>query len=82
MRVFHYITGEEVKVGDYVREVGRDYRVIEIIQPGSETAESCDCAEGGVRTSMDLSGTRGNVLWEPPDGACWEDLEFLRRQSE
>jgi hypothetical protein len=81
MRAFHYWSGEEVKVGDYVREVGRAGRVIEIIQPGSETAMCCDCAEGGVRTSMDMSGTKGNVLWEPPDGACWEDLEFLGRHS-
>ena len=81
MRVFRYASGEEVRVGDHIREVGRDGRVIEIIQPGSETAIACDCVEGGVRTSMDLSGSSGNVLWEPPDGDCWEDLELIDRAS-
>jgi len=79
MRVFHYISGEEVKIGDYVREVGRDGRVSRIIQPGSKDALDNGCLEGGMITSMDMNGTIGNSLWEPPDGDCWEDLEFIRR---
>ena len=82
MRVFHYMSGEEVVIGDYVREIGcRDGRVVQIIQPDSEDAEILDCPEGGVVTAMDMSGTIGRAVWEPPDGDCWEDLEFIRRGS-
>ena len=81
MKIFHYITGEEVKIGDRVREVGREGRVTEIIQPGSDMAISYDYTEGGVRTEMDWNGEIGYAIWEPPDGDCWEDLEFIERSK-
>ena len=73
------MSGEEVRIGDYVREVGRDLRVVEIIQPDTEAALIYGCLDGGMVTAMDMSATLGRAVWEPPDGDCWEDLEFIRR---
>ena len=81
LKAFHYMSGEEVKVGDRVREVGRCGLVTEVFQLGSDSALGSDSPEGGVRVVMDWDGKKSNVLWEPPDGDCWEDLEFLGRSS-
>jgi hypothetical protein len=77
MKVFRYTSGEKVKVGDRVREAGRVGFVEEIIQPGSDMS----CLKGGVCTMMDWGGTQGNVMWEPPDGEHWDELEFLGRNQ-
>jgi hypothetical protein len=81
MKVFHYISGEEIMVGDRVREVGRDGYVEEIIQPGSDMAVSCGWLDGGVCTVMIWGDKQGRVLWQPPDGEFWEDLEFVGRRQ-
>lgn len=80
MKVFHYISGEIIKVGDRVKDAGHRGRAIEIIQPGSYTALSCDCAEGGVHTVANWGGKKGSRIWEPPDRENWEDLVFLQRR--
>ena len=77
-RVFHYFSGEVVQTGDRVRDAGRLGRVAEVFQPGSDTAVSCNCPEGGVLTFSDWDGVESPRIWMPQDGD-WEDLEFLGR---
>ena len=79
-RVFRYLSDEVVQTGDRVRDSGRLGCVAEVIQPGSATAVSCNCPEGGVLTMSDFDGAEIPRIWMPQDGD-WEDLEFLGREG-
>ena len=73
MRTFRYYTGEVVIVDDRVIDCKRPARILDIFQPGPESAEHYQSPEGAVATSA-------SRLWTPPDGEFWEDLEFVSRR--
>lgn len=79
-KVFHYFSGEVIELGDRVCDVRHLGYVVEIIQPGSDTALTCDYPDGGVATAVDWDGTKSHHVWTPPDGEFWEDLEFIARR--
>ena len=80
-KIFHYFSGEVIELGDRVCDCSHLGYVAEIIQPGSGTALSCDCPDGGVLTMADWDGTKSPRIWTPPDGEFWEDLEFISRSN-
>jgi hypothetical protein len=81
-KVFHYFSGEVVQEGDRIRSAGRPGIVVEVFQPGSDSAVSFECPEGGVRTTEDWNGKQSPMIWQPPDGDYWEDLEFVGRKQD
>ena len=81
-RVFHYFSGEVVQQGDRIRSAGRSGYVAEVFQPGSDSAKTFDCPEGGVLTFEDWDGKQSPMVWRPPDGEFWEDLEFIGRKDD
>jgi len=76
---FYYVTGEMVMVGDIIQSAGCPGFIKEIIQPGSDSAITFDCAEGGVLLVECFGGEQGLKLMRLPDGEFWEDLEFISR---
>jgi hypothetical protein len=82
MAVFHYFSGEAVELGDKVSDAGHIGFVTDIFQPGSQEAADFSCPEeGGIFVVSDWNGQKSNILWTPPDGKSWEDLEFLERKQ-
>jgi len=81
-RVFHYFSGEVIQQGDRIRSAGRSGYVAEVFQPGSDSAKTFDCPEGGVLTFEDWDGKQSPMVWRPPDGEFWEDLEFIGRKDD
>ena len=81
-KVFHYASGEFIQLGDRVYDARHLGYVAEIIQPGSDTALSCNCPDGGVLTMADWDGTESPRIWTPPDGKFWEDWEFMARKPD
>ena len=80
---FHYFNGKTVCVGDRVLICGRfNAYVAEVEMPGTKQALACGCPDGYVCTAPAEKGGKGNMLWTPPDGELWEDLEFVQRANE
>jgi hypothetical protein len=87
---FRYHSGEAVNEGDSVRTAYGDktsiiYRygcVEKVISPDSDDSTNWNCPQGGVLVVEDWDGTSNRVLWTPPDGIYWEDLEFIHRRRE
>jgi len=78
---FYYFDSTEVKVGDQViGPEGRMGRVDEIIEPGTPESKSYSCPDGGVFFTFDWDGIESTELMTPPDGECWEDVEFKCRK--
>ena len=77
--MYHYYTGEEVRVGDVVRSNDRPGTVRMVIAPGTQEAEDHGCPEGGVMIEEDWDGKPSLLILTPPDGMYWEDLDFVRR---
>jgi hypothetical protein len=80
-RVFHYFSGEIVQPGDRVRISGRLGFVQEVMQPGSDNSLGHDFPDGGVLTITSWEGVQSPMVWHPPDGELWEDLEFIGRKD-
>lgn len=75
--MFHYYSGEEVRVGDIVRFGAEErlQRVDKIIVPRTPEAEAFLCYEiGGFLVEPSA------ILFHPPED-IWEDLEFVARAS-
>ena len=80
MTAFHYWSGEEVRVGDRIRSHGWPGTIEMVILPGTEDSEAYSCPEGGVMVLEDWGrGVANRILEIPPDGKCWEDLDFVER---
>ena len=80
-KTFHYFSGEVVQPGDQVRVSGRLGYVAEVFQPGSDNSLAHNFPDGGVVTMASWDGVESPMVWEPPDGGLWEDLEFIRRKD-
>jgi hypothetical protein len=81
MREFHYFDSNVIQVGDLVSGPrGRIGRVEEIVQPDSLESQAYGCPEGGVRFVFDWNGIQSAVMMLPPDGAFWEDIQFISRE--
>ena len=78
---FHYFSGEIVQLGDRVRVAGRLGHVAEILRPGSDNSLAHDSPEGGILTIASWDGIESPMVWQPPDGELWEDLEFIERKA-
>jgi hypothetical protein len=81
-KIFHYFSGEIIQPGDRVRVAGRLGRVEEIFQPGSDNSLAHDFPDGGVLTIASWDGIESPMVWRPPDGELWEDLEFIGRKED
>jgi hypothetical protein len=81
-KIFHYVSGEIIQPGDRARVAGRLGRVEEIFQPGSDNSLAHDFPDGGVLTIASWDGIDNPIVWQPPDGELWEDLEFIGRKED
>lgn len=75
---FKYASGEEIKVGDIVREhaaAAQTDRVECVLLPGTRAAEDYYCPDGGIM--LEISGTI-----YPCGSEGWEDIEFIARGPE
>ena len=83
MAIFHYPTGEIVKLRDTVKTGnGNIGKVVNIFNPKSQGAKDFSCEEeGGVLIEEDWDGKASHLLMVPPDGESWEDLKFISRNE-
>lgn len=83
---FYYANGAQVKLGDRVlfpySSGPREHVVTSIMAPGSPEAEAFGCPDsGGILISLDNGRDTGGVLFTPPDGEHWSDLELVARMQ-
>ena len=76
---YRYHSGEVVALGDRVRYVGRPGFISHVIAPNSDDAIDFGLLRGAVIVSYGAHGMTSNVSFQPPDGANWEDLDFVAR---
>ena len=77
--IYHYRSGEEVRVGDKVFTHGKKWGVVvKVIDPNSRASADFNCPEGGVLISEDWDGEENRMLFRGPRGH-FEYLDFIGR---
>jgi hypothetical protein len=78
--VYHYRSGEEIRVGDRVYTQNEKWGVVEqVIYPNSRASADYDCPEGGVLIIEDWDGEENPILFRGPEEDLSECLDFIGR---
>ena len=80
--IYHYRSGEEVRVGDRVFTANKKRGVVvKVIDPNSQDSADFSCPEGGVMINEDWDGVPSWVLFRHQESIL-EHIDFIERAKD